>query len=69
MRGYVTLTFPISFSNIYIATSSIYSGRNSYGDLGWHGIGIFSNTTINVTWNTYENRSPVAYVGYIAIGK
>lgn len=44
------------------------SNQNS-GQLGWHGIGTWSTTQINVTWNTYEGRSPVNAVGYIAVCK
>lgn len=45
------------------------SNVNSDGQLGWHGIGKWSSTEINITWNTYENRSPVNLVGYILISK
>ena len=45
------------------------SNQNDGTQLGWHGIGTWSTTQINVTWNTYEGRSAVNAVGYIAVCK
>lgn len=67
--GYAEFALPITFGTVYTVVPTIYSGVNSDGQLGWNGIGTVSTTKVNVTWNTYEHRSPVAYVGYIAVGK
>ena len=67
--GFAEFTLPIAFGTVYTVVPTIYSGINSDGQLGWNGIGTVSTTKVNVTWNTYESRSPVAYVGYIAVGK
>ena len=68
VKGYKTFTLPIS-STIWSSVSMLKSNVNNDGQLGWHGIGKWSSTQINITWNTYENRSPVNLVGYILISK
>ena len=45
------------------------SNRNGYNELGWHGIGTWSSSQVNITWNTFEDRSPVNMVGFILISK
>lgn len=66
--GYAAFTLPVS-ATILAAASMLKSNQNNDGQLGWHGIGTWSTTQITVTWNTYEGRSPVHAVGFIAVCK
>ena len=68
VSGSTAFTLPVS-ATILAAVSMLKSNQNNGSQLGWHGIGSWSTTQINVTWNTYEGRSPVNAVGYIAVCK
>ena len=67
-KGYHTFNFPIS-ATILIVVSMLKSNRNGVLELGWHGIGTWSSSQVNITWNTYEDSSPVNMVGFILISK
>lgn len=68
VSGSAAFALPVS-ATILAAASMLKSNQNNDEQLGWHGIGTWSTTQINVTWNTYEGRSPVNAVGYIAVCK
>ena len=68
VSGSAAFTLPVS-ATILAAASMLKSNQNDSVQLGWHGIGTWSTTQINVTWNTYEGRSAVNAVGYIAVSK
>ena len=68
VSGSAAFTLPVS-ATILAAASMLKSNQNNSVQIGWHGIGTWSTTQINVTWNTYEGRSPVNAVGYIAVCK
>ena len=68
VSGSAAFTLPVS-ATILAAASMLKSNQNNSEQLGWHGIGTWSTRQINVTWNTYESRSPVNAVGYIAVCK
>ena len=66
--GSYTFVLPVAVSNVLVATSAIKGWNNTANNLCWHCVGTTSGPNdIVVTWNCYENRTRISYVGYIAL--
>lgn len=66
--GSYTFVLPVAVSNVLVATSAIKGWNNTANNLCWHCVGTTSGPNdIVVTWNCYDNRTRISYVGYIAL--
>ena len=66
--GSYTFVLPVAASNVLVATSAIKGWNNTANNFCWHCVGTTSGPNdIVVTWNCYENRTRISYVGYIAL--
>ena len=66
--GSYTFVPPVAVSNVLVATSAIKGWNNTANNFCWHCVGTTSGPNdIVVTWNCYENRTRISYVGYIAL--
>ena len=66
--GSYTFVLPVAVSNVLVATSAIKGWNNTENNLCWHCIGTTSGPNdIVVTWNCYDARTRISYVGYIAL--
>lgn len=66
--GSYTFVLPVAVSTVLVATSAIKGWNDTANNLCWHCVGITSGPNdIIVTWNCYENRTRISYVGYIAL--
>lgn len=66
--GSYKFVLPVAVSNVLVATSAIKGWNNTANNFCWHCVGTTSGPNdIVVTWNCYENRTRISYVGYIAL--
>ena len=66
--GSYTFVLPVAVSNVLVATSAIKGWNNTDNNLCWHCVGTTSGPKdIVVTWNCYDARTRISYVGYIAL--